>query len=266
MATFPNELFLQILPLLCLKSLIAAHGVSQLWRHLVTTTEISAARRELLSLYHSTVHSPAFLESRSWLLASLQPFDRQSYVDTLLDQHNYLPDDFRLYILEWPARATVNCLWPGLPQRFFELDEGADGIVLPEGCNFLSCVPGPSILKHPGRPIDDDHTFRPPLVHIITHRGKEFPALLVWQEHYMTWLILEEAAAAAEDVILDKGLEGRVLTFDGDDYGEEPDPDADLDTVVDEGEIGVAKNWIHFLKQHLCGRATCRAETTGADN
>ncbi|KAJ7249424.1 hypothetical protein C8J57DRAFT_961145, partial [Mycena rebaudengoi] len=115
MPNFPNELFLEILPLFCLKSLITAHGVTQLWRQLVKAARIAPARRELLSLYHSTVHSPAFLESRSWLVANLQPFDRQSYVDALLDQHNYLPDSFRLYILEWPARAAISCLWPGLP-------------------------------------------------------------------------------------------------------------------------------------------------------
>ncbi|KAJ6470223.1 hypothetical protein C8R47DRAFT_760191 [Mycena vitilis] len=43
---------------------------------------------------------------------------RQTYIDALLDQHNEVPDEFRLWILEWPKRAAINCLWPGLPDEY----------------------------------------------------------------------------------------------------------------------------------------------------
>jgi hypothetical protein len=49
-----------------------------------------------VNLYFSIIESSAFEQSHPWLLENLCSFDRQAYIDALLDQHDYLPDDFRM--------------------------------------------------------------------------------------------------------------------------------------------------------------------------
>ncbi|KAJ6600021.1 hypothetical protein DFH09DRAFT_901848 [Mycena vulgaris] len=235
MVDIPNEIFLQIFPHLCLKSIIAAHGVSQLWRRLLNASDIDSTRRELWSLYRSFVNSTAFLESHPWTLEHLQSFDRQAYVDALLNQHDHLPHSFLLYLLEWPAKAVISCLWPGLPQCYFDSCDGADDIELPRGCNFLSCLP-PSVLKRPGNS-PAVHSFLPPLVHTVTYTGfdavgmpvrQDLPAFLVWEEYQMSWLILESSE-----------FEGQVWNLCGSTYSD------------DDEEIRVDANWIEFLKVRM---------------
>jgi len=89
-----NEVLLQFFLHYPLKSLIAARGVSSLWRHLVTLAEVSPARRGLLNLYLRIIESPVFHQTRPWLLDNLRPFDREAYVNALLEQHDYLPRGF----------------------------------------------------------------------------------------------------------------------------------------------------------------------------
>ncbi|KAJ7096065.1 hypothetical protein C8R44DRAFT_889793 [Mycena epipterygia] len=50
--------------------------------------------------------------ARSWICTK-KP---QGFVEILLEQTDYVPDDFHLWILEWPARAIMFCAWPGLPE------------------------------------------------------------------------------------------------------------------------------------------------------
>ncbi|KAJ6558991.1 hypothetical protein B0H10DRAFT_1967109 [Mycena sp. CBHHK59/15] len=107
---FPNEILLQFFPHFCLKSLVAGWGVYP-------------TRCDLLRLYKFLIKSPAFLKTRPWTLDNLRHFDRQAYIDALFDQHNDLPDDFCLWILEWPAQAVIDCAWPGLPYTFCKLAE-----------------------------------------------------------------------------------------------------------------------------------------------
>lgn len=102
-----NELLLHFISYLPLKSLVAFRGVNRQWQQLVMVAEIPSARRELLQLYLAIVHSPYFLQTRPWVLENLRPFDRVAYVDALLAQYPRLPEDFRIWILEWPARAVV---------------------------------------------------------------------------------------------------------------------------------------------------------------
>ncbi|KAJ6572137.1 hypothetical protein B0H19DRAFT_1373024 [Mycena capillaripes] len=138
----PPEISLQVFPHLPLKGLIAADGVCRLWKHFISVADINSTRRSLWSLYRKTVHDPLFLPTRPWLLANLRPFDRQAYVDALLAQHNHLPEDFRLWILEWPARAVIACAWPGLPQTYCGYPpEDGDDIERIIGCNFLGRIP-----------------------------------------------------------------------------------------------------------------------------
>jgi hypothetical protein len=86
---FPNELLLSHMTL---TSLIASKGVCRQWRHLVPLADISPTRRALLELYLEVISSPYFAQSRSWRIANLQPFDHTAFLDTLLKQHNYIPD------------------------------------------------------------------------------------------------------------------------------------------------------------------------------
>ncbi|KAJ7932780.1 hypothetical protein B0H13DRAFT_2307440 [Mycena leptocephala] len=122
----PTELLLELIPYFCLKSLIAGRLVCQLWRSLIPgdhiklatpLADIDPARLRLLQLYDRLCKSDVVNE-RAWTLENLKPFDRQAYLDALLDQHDDLPEEFRLWILEWPARAAINCYWPGLPDTY----------------------------------------------------------------------------------------------------------------------------------------------------
>ncbi|KAJ6506352.1 hypothetical protein C8R47DRAFT_967338, partial [Mycena vitilis] len=178
---FSNELLLSIFPHLTLSSLIAAKGVCTFWRRLVPLADIDPARQGLLDLYFTTIQSPVFERSRSWLLQNLRPFDRQAYIDALLDQHDYLPDDFRIWILEWPAKAVIAGCWPGLPDIYLSERE-SDDVARVHGCNWLGRVP--------------------PIVHTVQINQigpieqwveEDVPALLVWEENYefaKTWLVL----------------------------------------------------------------------------
>lgn len=111
----PNEILLLFFSHLPLKALIAARGVDRRWKQLVPNADILPARRSLLNLYLRVLASPLFIPTRPWVLSRLQPFDRKGYLDTLLQEHQYLPEDFCLWVLEWPARAAIRRSWPGLP-------------------------------------------------------------------------------------------------------------------------------------------------------
>ncbi len=88
---FPNEILLEVFSRLPLKSLVAAQGACRRWRQLVPYSDVLPARWELLQFYLRVVHSPHFELTRPWVVANLQIFDRQAFVDTLLTQHRYLP-------------------------------------------------------------------------------------------------------------------------------------------------------------------------------
>ncbi|KAF7342054.1 hypothetical protein MVEN_01792700 [Mycena venus] len=155
-------------------------SVSTSWRHLVTIAEISPARRGLFNLYFRIIKSRAFHLTRPWILDNLRPFDQQAYVNTLLEQHNYVPEDFRTWILEWPAKAVIANCWPGLPANYYAAEDyEQDGTrILFEGCNWLRRCP--------------------PVVHTVLFTQEEdpreiqIPALLVWEMGEMTWLVLRE--------------------------------------------------------------------------
>ncbi|KAF8816401.1 hypothetical protein BYT27DRAFT_7025857, partial [Phlegmacium glaucopus] len=91
------------------QSLIASRGVCKEWRRLVPLADLNPHRRRLLDLFDTIINSSFFLQTRPWTVTgnNLQNFDRQ--------QHNKIPEEFRLWILEWPARVAVRCQWPGLP-------------------------------------------------------------------------------------------------------------------------------------------------------
>ncbi|KAJ7474485.1 hypothetical protein B0H11DRAFT_1334302 [Mycena galericulata] len=147
----PNEVVLQFFPHFCLKSLIAARGVCRLWKMLIRLADIHPTRRRLLLLYKRLIRSPAFLPTRPWTLAHLISFNRQAYVDELLLYNQVdIPEEFRLWVLEWPARAAINCIWPGLPSDYcmgamLPLDRNEGFNVLGYSLPSVDPIPSPSV-------------------------------------------------------------------------------------------------------------------------
>jgi hypothetical protein len=85
-SNLPTELFLELVSWFPLKSLIAARGVNQSWRHMVSLSSILPARRALLDLYYDVIQTPDFLRTRRQIIDALVPFDREVYVDILESQ------------------------------------------------------------------------------------------------------------------------------------------------------------------------------------
>ncbi|KAJ8495366.1 hypothetical protein ONZ45_g12906 [Pleurotus djamor] len=117
----PFELLLATFREFHLTSIIAASGVCQEWRRLLLIANIHPSRRALLDIYLHIIGEPWFLDSRPWVLQNLSEFNRRVYVNTLLQQHDYLPDEFMIWVLEWPAKAVFGGIWPGLPTHIHDL-------------------------------------------------------------------------------------------------------------------------------------------------
>jgi hypothetical protein len=113
-STWAPELLLEIFQWLPLKSLIAAQGVNRQWRRLVPLAGILPARRALFDLYIDLLSSPGFLPTRPAILEKLRPFDREAYAAFFRDNDCPLPDEFLLWVLEWPNKAVIGYSWPGL--------------------------------------------------------------------------------------------------------------------------------------------------------
>jgi len=112
--TLPIELLLEVFSYLPLKSLIATRGVSVKWRHLPPVLS-PPARRSMLQHYLEVIKSPSFVHSRTLLLPELREFDREGYISTIEAETGVaLPEEFRLWVLEWPLKAVSTWLWPGL--------------------------------------------------------------------------------------------------------------------------------------------------------
>ncbi|KAJ8456746.1 hypothetical protein ONZ45_g18592 [Pleurotus djamor] len=115
LTALPNELLLAVFREFHLTTLITGRAVCRKWHDLLLLADIHPIRRTLLPLYNQIIQELWFLDSRPWVLENLVPFDRKSFVDALLAQHNYLPEEFRIWVLEWPAKAVFYGFWPGLP-------------------------------------------------------------------------------------------------------------------------------------------------------
>jgi hypothetical protein len=112
-STWTPEL-LQVFQWLPLKSLIATKGVNRQWRHLVPLADIHPARHALLNLYIDFLASPAFLSTRPTILAESRQFDREAYIVFFRENDCAVPDEFLLWVLEWPNQAVIGWTWPGL--------------------------------------------------------------------------------------------------------------------------------------------------------
>jgi hypothetical protein len=145
----PNELLLQIFPLLSLKSLIRAQGVSRIWRHLVPLSHLLPARRALLDLFIMTISSPAFLVTRPRTRAHLISFDRNNYLSCLTEacrEGDSLPDEFRLWVLEMPSMVAIRWIWPGLTLSARSDRVGEERVPLPFRGRFQTKAGGSDLL------------------------------------------------------------------------------------------------------------------------
>ncbi|KAF9560326.1 hypothetical protein CPC08DRAFT_477035 [Agrocybe pediades] len=98
------------------------------------------------------------------------------YIDGLLSQHTYIPEDFRMWILEWPARMAISCLWPGIPlvRSTHNKDDQPHGVIwLPYKRE------SPELLAL--------------LFKRRTPHARFIPALLLWRDDFRTmWLVFEK--------------------------------------------------------------------------
>ncbi|EDR00771.1 uncharacterized protein LACBIDRAFT_295701 [Laccaria bicolor S238N-H82] len=217
MKDFPNEIRFHVFAFLPLKSLITGRSVSQEWRRLIPLADITPIRRALLDFYLTLIVSPIFPQTRPWVLANLQPFDRQQYIDDLMDQHPFIPEAFRVWILEWPAKAVIGCVWPGLPNVHCT-GKAADYVHRIEGNNLLSPLP-PTICALP-------YLNYTPNAHFI-------PALFIFHALQETvWLMLDE-----RDSLRDKVF---TLSQGGSDLFDEEGESEDYD-IIDDDWIGWQK-------------------------
>lgn len=112
----PNELLLAIFPLLPLKSLIAAQAVCRHWRALVQEAHLHPERRKLLDLFCELVRSPD-AHSRPRVSAHQCDSDREEYLRFLTRSTN-APEDFVLWVREWPAWGVFGWFWPDLDESY----------------------------------------------------------------------------------------------------------------------------------------------------
>ncbi|KAF9068471.1 hypothetical protein BDP27DRAFT_1327087, partial [Rhodocollybia butyracea] len=125
---FPTEIMLKIVEQLPLGPLLIFRGVNRQWRDLIPMLDIPRERRDLYNLYMECISTPAFIESRSWIARFLKPFDRQAYIDAIYSQQcPFIPEHFRLFILEWPEMAVIPHWWPGLPYYYSLKEDALDG-------------------------------------------------------------------------------------------------------------------------------------------
>jgi len=173
----PQMLLLHCFSYMDLKCLIFSRCVCSYWRRLVPPSDIHPTRRRFLELYDRMLANDLFLESRTWTLDNLKPFDRHSYMATLRSQctgpEAEIPEDYEMYILEWPACMAIACMWPGLPF----VDSQTDSVQRQYGINYLAHSPQLSALVF---------KYNLPEVCFI-------PALLTWRNSASTsWLLFDK--------------------------------------------------------------------------
>ncbi|KAL0961119.1 hypothetical protein HGRIS_006093 [Hohenbuehelia grisea] len=188
---FPNELWLDIIPRLELKPLIAIRCTSRVLRSFAVSADIHPYRKSFLTIYLDLIDRPWFLQSRPWLLENLMPFDRQAYLDAIAAFPDvYIPEEFAMWILEWPERAVIRCMWPGLP--FNQGYEPRHRVERRPGWNGLGMMP-PTVLVFSMLGTGDTFTHTPGLLlwdeyrrqieYLLLHRGERFRGYIAGGTH-----------------------------------------------------------------------------------
>ncbi|KAI0695620.1 hypothetical protein BC835DRAFT_1345982 [Cytidiella melzeri] len=119
----PDEVHLAIQSHMTVSSLLISRAVCRLWHSLIPGSHIPPARLRLIHLYLRLVYSPAFHATRKDTLSRLQPFDAGRALSMIAKGGVQVPEEFRVWLLEWPARAAFAGIWPGLR---FQSDLHAD--------------------------------------------------------------------------------------------------------------------------------------------
>ncbi|KAJ3514911.1 hypothetical protein NLJ89_g2095 [Agrocybe chaxingu] len=247
MLPFPNEILLHCFSFMTLRALIACRCVCATWRSLVPLAELDPLRRRLLELYDTVINTSYFLETRPWIVAHLDStFDREAYIATLEAQDPAIrvPPAFRLFILEWPALAAVQSLWPGLPL----LDCRKSNIERKKGVNFIACT----------------HPELSALTYKLGYPGVAFvPALLLWRNSgdSTDWLIFDDDRHPE----LSGKVFGITLRLDPDivsycEWGEGPEDRTDYHTLVRRGNYNdfvVYRDWIEYLQRMWRNLSIC---------
>ncbi|KJA23078.1 hypothetical protein HYPSUDRAFT_201637 [Hypholoma sublateritium FD-334 SS-4] len=213
------EIVLHIFSYMELKTLIACEGVCQEWRQLVPLADLHHDRRRLLELYHDVIGNEQSLLSAN---PQTSTFDRQAYIDQLLQQYPRVPDGFKLWILEWPSRAVIDGLWPSFPLEEAKYIEFNRRI----GVNWIALNP-PQILT---------------LVNSPDFESQEYevvPAILAYRYHSMiTWIVFDDRPE----------LFGRVYTL----YEHMDFIDADMEDAPELATIQTDWiSYISFIWRHL---------------
>ncbi|KAJ7596652.1 hypothetical protein C8J56DRAFT_917989 [Mycena floridula] len=246
MATFqdlPTELQLQVFQHSTLISLIRARCVCQQWRSLALASDIPPIRREFYEIYLTLIDSPEFLASRAYVLEQLnqgvqerhRSFNRQEFVNAVSKQHPYVPEDFALWILEWPERAVIGSVWPNLP--FEEIPEAVRSGASREGWNFLANEPVAVFELQFGS------AFTNPNPKEALPCG---PALPIWETQLgeqSVWLILD-----SDDDEDRKGKVYRVNKMTTDETGPNVDDNVDGDCLPFP-ECEVFSNWTQYFRE-----------------
>lgn len=145
-AALPLEIQLQIASHLDLKALLALRGTNRYWRWFIEACRHDAltvhpTRGRLLDLWDEWVAKRSFEESRHAVVARLEDWDREKYLEGLPavgPGNGEARAEFEMWAREWPAKAAVGGVWPGmkvdgLPQEQSDVDGVEEGLPpLPE--------------------------------------------------------------------------------------------------------------------------------------
>lgn len=112
----PNELLLAIFPILSLKSLIASKGVCRHWQTLVREARLNPVRRKLLDLFEHVVSAVSSGTTRPRVSQRYCDGDRDEYLH-FLTRDTDAPEEFVLWVREWPAWGVYGWLWPDLDEN-----------------------------------------------------------------------------------------------------------------------------------------------------
>ena len=151
-------------------------------RNLSKHANIHPTRRRFFYLYRTMMDNPR-PDERALLCMHRNldyNFDREAYLEALLNQdpNCRIPEEFSIWVLEWPAKLFINGIWPGLPFTTCVMDTNATGgSSRMYGTNYLALKP-PIISR---------------VVERLAHGGKRHAvALLIWmtrwQELPYDWL------------------------------------------------------------------------------
>ena len=59
-------------------------------------TDVHPTRKHMIQFYRQIVNTSDFEKPIKWARENLLPFDRETYVQSLLSQHSFIPEDFRM--------------------------------------------------------------------------------------------------------------------------------------------------------------------------